>query len=77
MFSCGRCSGTGFLNFEQIPDSEIEAMSGEGDWHDRVIEWIERNTSDVQVCDCCGNGESWKSDCPGYHDDDESVIECL
>jgi hypothetical protein len=34
---------------------------------DNVLEWIKSNTDhDVQVCDCCGNGESWYGD-PGYH----------
>jgi hypothetical protein len=63
------------LNCEQIPELFVD--DDVSDWHQQVLIWMDENVSDVQVCDCCGNGESWKSECPGYHDDDEAVIECL
>lgn len=67
---CTRCSGEGFLNLEQIPDDDWEAMNAAAnDGHELkgcVLNWIEDNVSDVQVCDCCGNGENWYGE-PGHH----------
>lgn len=78
MNPCGRCDGTGFLNLHQIPDTYIDGLGYGGDWHGRVLDWMSRNTSDVQVCDCCGNGESWHSNFPGHHDDDcTEILGCL
>jgi len=56
MISCTRCDGTGFLNTHQI---NINVFDLE-DFYRFVLDWIERNPdSDVQVCDCCGDGKSW------------------
>jgi hypothetical protein len=53
--TCTRCGGTGFLNGAQVPDnvfnSGIEATR-----HWMITTPI---AHDVQVCDCCGNGEEW------------------
>lgn len=58
---CTRCGGTGFLNLEQCP------LVLEDVGHELILEWIIANTEhDVQVCDCCGNGESWYGE-PGNH----------
>jgi len=59
--NCTRCKGTGFLNFEQVPE-EIQKMDfGE------ILEWLKSQTStDVQVCDCCGDGHGWYGE-PGEH----------
>jgi len=55
MMNCTRCQGTGWLNIEQVPDGEP------------VAEWAHANTGhDVQVCDCCGDGEDWYGQ-PGEH----------
>ncbi len=52
---CTRCGGTGFLNGAQIPDDVFDKGT------EATRRWM-LNTPiahDVQVCDCCGNGEEW------------------
>jgi hypothetical protein len=59
--NCTRCDGTGFLNGEQLPQAVAEAGI------EAILKWIAQNTGhDVQVCDCCGNGEDWYGE-PGSH----------
>lgn len=60
---CNRCDGTGFLNIHQLPF----------DFHDckdpiaAAEQYIEdQDDHDVQVCDCCGDGEDWYGE-PGEH----------
>ena len=54
MTTCTRCQGTGFLNLEQIPETEISED------FEVILKWIAENEEhDVQVCDCCGDGEDW------------------
>lgn len=56
---CTRCAGEGFLNMHQLPDG----VSG----IEEVQKWIlENNDHDVQICDCCGDGENWYGE-PGQH----------
>lgn len=65
--TCTRCSGSGFLNIEQIGDDF--SLSDE-----EIIAWIKENVNhDVQVCDCCGDGEGWYG-VPGehYNNDDQT-----
>lgn len=51
---CTRCEGTGFINTHQLPEK------GEGMSSDHIEVWISNNKEhDVQVCDCCGDGEIW------------------
>ena len=58
MATCTRCQGTGFLNIEQV-DEKTCALSDEKG-HEVILEWIKDNENhDVQVCDCCGDGEDW------------------
>lgn len=80
--NCTRCEGTGFLNFEQVPDE----LRGDTD---KVLEWIADIESqkdslggcschisppcsycmlchDVSICDCCGDGDGWYGE-PGEH----------
>ena len=63
--NCTRCEGTGFLNLGQIPDDE---QPGEDDdFHEFILMWIAAHDDhDVQVCDCCGDGEGWYDE-PGQH----------
>lgn len=64
--TCTRCDGTGFLNMHQIPDNIRKLYDLNGDV-EMIIEWIADNEDhDVQVCDCCGNGENWHG-VPGEH----------
>jgi hypothetical protein len=64
---CTRCDGTGFLNIHQIEDDLQIKIDAEGLNHEEVLKWIARNTNhDVQVCDCCGDGEGWYGE-PGRH----------
>ena len=37
--NCTRCSGTGFLNLEQVPDSVIESFEKTGE-HGVILDWI-------------------------------------
>jgi len=54
MTTCTRCEGTGFINTDQIPD-DTDLISDKD-----YFTWIAAHKDhDVQVCDCCGNGESW------------------
>ena len=58
---CTRCEGSGFLNLHQIDDKSILEDN------DLILKWIEENEEhDVQVCDCCGDGEDWYGT-PGEH----------
>jgi hypothetical protein len=60
MTNCTRCSNSGFLNLNQITDVITAG-------NEKILEWIEDHPgTDVQVCDCCGDGETWYGD-PGWH----------
>ena len=63
--TCTRCDGSGFLNLHQIPDAEIAVTDGTVE---KIKAWIKAQTEphDVQVCDCCGDGERWHGT-PGEH----------
>jgi hypothetical protein len=57
--TCRRCDGSGFLNIHQLPEG-VEAL-------DAINEWkIAHPDSDLQICDCCGDGEGWYGE-PGEH----------
>ena len=63
MTVCTRCEGTGFLNLHQVPKDEIYFL----DSVEAIGAWMELNQdNDVQVCDCCGDGESHYGE-PGQH----------
>jgi len=69
--TCTRCGNCGFLNIGQVIDDdwEMTALSDRGD--KKILEWIEKHPgTDVQVCDCCGDGEIWYGE-PGEHYNDE------
>ena len=60
--TCTRCSGSGFLNVDQIPESVLCT-----DHIEKIKNWVQSNEGhDVQVCDCCGDGEEWHK-IPGEH----------
>lgn len=63
---CTRCEGTGFLNLHQIPDDDMNLIAD--DLIAKVPVWMAAQTEphDVQICDCCGNGEAWYGE-PGAH----------
>ena len=73
---CTRCDGTGYLNLNQdecsfdsnvyLPLTEardaIDAVAAQ-----KVLaEWSESEDHDMQICDCCGDGEYWHG-VPGEH----------
>ena len=58
--TCNRCAATGFLNTHQVPPE----LRGAG--IEAIQKWVLENVSDVQVCDCCGDGEEWHGE-PGQH----------
>lgn len=61
--NCTRCKGTGFLNLEQFP---LPDLIGEVP-DEYLMNFIKNNPeTDVQVCDCCGDGEGWYG-IPGEH----------
>lgn len=64
---CTRCQGTGFLNLHQI-DPDIYGMDVPDLTDGEAIEkWINLHIDhDVQICDCCGDGEGWYG-VPGEH----------
>ena len=63
--TCTRCESSGFLNIHQIPEDICRLWDNDG--HEVIIEWMKSNTdNDVQVCDCCGDGEYWYG-IPGEH----------
>jgi hypothetical protein len=62
---CTRCNGTGFLNTHQLPEEVLVEYLQEYDT-EIIYEWMDNNVSDVQVCDCCGDGEAWTY-LPGLH----------
>lgn len=62
---CNHCEGTGFLNLRQVAP-EIIYIDAEGG-REAVLEWIKAHDGhDVQVCNCCGDGEGWYGE-PGEH----------
>lgn len=63
--NCTRCESSGFLNLHQVPEDVLKRFEDTGD-HQVILDWMKDNESDVQVCDCCGNGESWHGK-PGAH----------
>ena len=79
--NCTRCDGTGFLNLDQLEAAILERFNSTGD-RQVILDWIDRQAAkmirvrckcdycrlqhDVQVCDCCGDGESWHGE-PGRH----------
>ena len=63
---CTRCDGTGFLNLHQVTEETLERFDELGDVA-IIQEWIKAHPlSDVQVCDCCGDGYDWHGE-PGHH----------
>jgi len=63
---CTRCENTGFLNIDQVDDETMEQFA-DLDNYDVINEWIQQHPdSDVQVCDCCGDGED-RYGVPGEH----------
>lgn len=78
MAICNRCAGTGFLNIEQY-DAPYCSHEDVVEWRDKVLAWIEATKDhDVSVCDCCGNGESWVVEEPGYHGpNDDAIYDCM
>ena len=57
--NCTRCSGTGFLNIEQVDGETLKIFEESGN-EQIILNWIVITPDhDVQVCDCCGNGEVW------------------
>ena len=65
MTTCNRCRGDGFLNLEQIPSADLDAMDGD---LEKIRAWMKSQTDphDVKVCDCCGDGDDWYGT-PGQH----------
>ena len=62
--NCTRCDGTGFLNIEQVPNSDN--MQPED-----ILKWIAANKDhDVAVCDCCGHDGEWHGT-PGEHNESD------
>ena len=61
--NCTRCDCTGFLNLDQIPEEDRVDSTDEN----QIVRWIvSHDDHDVQICDCCGNGEEWYG-IPGEH----------
>lgn len=66
MTTCTRCESTGFLNLDQI-GSQVDEMDTSA-----ILAWIQaHNDYDVQVCDCCGDGEEWHGTPGGHYGPDD------
>jgi len=64
--TCTRCENSGFLNLHQIDDRILKVFDETGD-SQVILDWIgSHEDHDVQVCDCCGDGENWYGT-PGEH----------
>jgi len=66
--TCTRCDNSGFLNLHQLEQSKLEELDeiGPEAWLDNYLGLIESDMNDVQVCDCCGDGDGWYGT-PGEH----------
>lgn len=70
MTTCTRCQTTGFINLEQIDESTIDDIES----NDCILKWIADNDDhDVQVCDCCGDGEYWYGEPGSHYSNDDPV----
>lgn len=59
--TCTKCDNSGFLNIPQLPQEGFDFSI------QTVLKWMLDNPdSDVQICDCCGDGEVWYGE-PGEH----------
>lgn len=67
---CNRCEGTGFLNLHQLEAGPrallLLQVEADRDLAPVLIPWARLLGPDVQVCDCCGDGENWYGE-PGEH----------
>ena len=65
--TCTRCENSGFLNLGQIDEAVLKIADESPGFHAFILAWIENHSEhDVQVCDCCGDGEDWYG-IPGEH----------
>jgi hypothetical protein len=76
--NCTRCGTTGFLNLHEVDRDVLEEFETSGD-HQVIVQWIEAANvqemeHDVQICDCCGDGENDWHGVAGEHD--EQIFEC-
>lgn len=56
---CTRCDGTGFINWDdRAPDGLSAPVT--------ALWLIYNQDTDMQVCDCCGDGHEWYGE-PGSH----------
>lgn len=72
---CTKCSGSGFLNLDQIPEADVEIIETLYflDTLRNYKQWIvDHKGHDVQVCDCCGDGTDWQGTAGEHHNDDLS-----
>lgn len=67
---CTRCDNSGFLNTHQLPENLAKLLDelGAEDFLNHASRYLkDRDNHDVQVCDCCGNGEDEWYGTPGEH----------
>lgn len=76
--TCNRCQGTGFLNLHQIIEAGVASFKEREDEQPFYVAFLltcieaelkkikETEVHDIQVCDCCGDGEEWYG-VPGEH----------
>lgn len=65
---CTRCESTGFLNIHQLSEEKSAELDllGAQEFLNKNTDIIESEENDIQVCDCCGDGEGWYG-IPGEH----------
>ena len=71
---CTRCDGMGYLNltvdfkfYKRLLEA-LDEVDSESE-QEILADWREIEDHDVQVCDCCGDGECWYG-VPGEHYND-------
>jgi hypothetical protein len=63
---CQPCDGTGLRNVDQLTQTERFALDEIGP-EEFVARGLIPDGSDVQVCNCCGNGRDAWHGTPGEH----------
>lgn len=66
---CTRCQGTGFLNLHQVDPETLSRFESDEGTAQVIFDWMKAHGDkhDVQVCDCCGNGDEWTVEERGRH----------
>jgi len=65
--NCTRCSGTGFLNLDQVEDEVRQRFDTTGD-HNVVLDWIGARNATIERLHCACNISTPCPRCELYHE---------